>query len=99
MSGRFALIVASGAYSDPKLSRLRTPTRDAEELARVLRDPAAQGGLRLVDGQVDLEVADRRVAQHAGQLLGVAGRGPQPAQLRVAVGAVRHDQRVAAGHG
>ena len=39
MPGRYALIVAGGAYSDPKLSRLRTPTRDAEELARVLRDP------------------------------------------------------------
>jgi hypothetical protein len=38
--GRYALIVANGTYSDAKLSRLRTPTRDAEELARVLRDPA-----------------------------------------------------------
>jgi hypothetical protein len=37
--GRYALIVANGTYRDPKLSRLRTPTRDAEELARVLNDP------------------------------------------------------------
>ena len=40
MAGRYALIVANGTYSDEKLSRLRTPTRDAEELARVLHDPA-----------------------------------------------------------
>ena len=40
MPGRYALIVANGTYSDEKLSRLRTPTRDAEELARVLNDPA-----------------------------------------------------------
>jgi hypothetical protein len=39
MPGRYALIVANGTYRDPKLSRLRTPTRDAEELARVLHDP------------------------------------------------------------
>jgi hypothetical protein len=37
--GRYALIVANGTYRDEKLSRLRTPTRDAEELARVLHDP------------------------------------------------------------
>ena len=50
MAGRYALIVASGAYRDPKLSRLRTPTRDAEELARVLRDP------EIGDFEVDLAV-------------------------------------------
>ena len=50
MAGRFALIVASGAYSDPKLSRLRTPTTDAESLARVLRDP------EIGDFEVDLAV-------------------------------------------
>jgi hypothetical protein len=50
MAGRFALIVASGAYSDPKLSRLRTPTTDAEALARVLRDP------EIGDFEVDLAV-------------------------------------------
>jgi hypothetical protein len=37
--GRYALIVANATYRDEKLSRLRTPTRDAEELARVLNDP------------------------------------------------------------
>jgi len=50
VAGRFALIVASGAYSDPKLSRLRTPTTDAESLARVLRDP------EIGDFEVDLAV-------------------------------------------
>ena len=43
MPERFALIVANGAYSDPKLSRLRSPTTDAEALARVLRDPEIGG--------------------------------------------------------
>lgn len=36
---RFALIVASDTHSDPRLSRLRAPAADADELARVLRDP------------------------------------------------------------
>jgi hypothetical protein len=37
--GRYALIVATDTYSDPKLRRLRAPARDAEALADVLRDP------------------------------------------------------------
>lgn len=37
--GRFALIVTSDTYADPRLSSLRAPTADAEELGRVLRDP------------------------------------------------------------
>jgi hypothetical protein len=36
---RSALVIASDDYADPKLRRLRAPARDAEELARVLRDP------------------------------------------------------------
>src|SRR3954447_10530469 len=43
MPGRYALIIANATYADPRLSRLRTPTRDAEELARVLRDPDIGG--------------------------------------------------------
>src|SRR5215208_4764792 len=50
MAGRYALIVANGAYRDPKLDRLRTPTTDAERLAGVLRDPAVG------DVAVDLSV-------------------------------------------
>jgi Caspase domain len=37
---RSALIVASYDYQDPGLRRLRAPARDAEALARVLRDPS-----------------------------------------------------------
>ena len=37
---RYALIVASDTHTDPRLSRLRAPAADAEELARVLSDPA-----------------------------------------------------------
>jgi hypothetical protein len=39
MADRLALIIANGDFDDPKLSRLRTPTRDAEALAEVLSDP------------------------------------------------------------
>jgi Caspase domain len=37
---RSALIVANDEYVDPRLRQLRAPVRDAEELARVLADPA-----------------------------------------------------------
>jgi len=39
VAGRYALIVATDAYADPRLSRLRSPARDATALADVLRDP------------------------------------------------------------
>jgi hypothetical protein len=38
-AGRYALIVATGKYADPKLSALRSPDRDADRLAKALRDP------------------------------------------------------------
>jgi hypothetical protein len=37
--GRYALIVATDEYKDPKLNRLRTPATDAAALADVLGDP------------------------------------------------------------
>jgi hypothetical protein len=40
---RFALVVANSTYDDPTLRQLRAPSRDAEELARVLGDPAIGG--------------------------------------------------------
>lgn len=39
MADRLALIIANGDFDDPRLSRLETPTRDAEALAQVLDDP------------------------------------------------------------
>jgi Caspase domain len=39
MPGRYALIVATDEYGDPKLNRLRTPAMDAAALAGVLGDP------------------------------------------------------------
>lgn len=42
-SGAYALLTATGRYSDPTLGRLRAPTHDAEELAKILRDPAIGG--------------------------------------------------------
>ncbi len=44
MSDRLlALIIANNEYDDPKLARLVTPSRDAEALAEVLRDPVIGG--------------------------------------------------------
>jgi uncharacterized caspase-like protein len=40
---RSALIVATYAYDDPGLTRLRAPARDAEALAEVLGDPDIGG--------------------------------------------------------
>jgi hypothetical protein len=40
---RIALIVAVDRYHDPQLTRLRSPSRDAGELAKVLADPAIGG--------------------------------------------------------
>ena len=40
---RLALVVATGTYADPGLSRLRAPARDAEDLAQVLADPGIGG--------------------------------------------------------
>jgi Caspase domain len=38
-----ALIVASGRYTDPTLGELRSPSRDAEQLAQVLKNPTIGG--------------------------------------------------------
>jgi Caspase domain len=51
--GRFALIVASSRYTDPRLARLEAPTHDAEALAAVLAKPGI-GGFEVatvVDGE------------------------------------------------
>ncbi|KES03272.1 hypothetical protein BU52_31235 [Streptomyces toyocaensis] len=42
-AGRYALLVATGRYENEDLGRLRSPARDAEELADVLRDPRIGG--------------------------------------------------------
>jgi WD40 repeat protein len=41
--GRLALVVATGAYADAGLRRLRAPARDAADLAQVLADPGIGG--------------------------------------------------------
>ncbi|MCT7352674.1 caspase family protein [Streptomyces sp. 15-116A] len=41
--GRFALLIATGRYENPALRQLRSPVRDAEGLAEVLRDPGIGG--------------------------------------------------------
>jgi hypothetical protein len=46
--GRYALVVATAQYSDPKLQLLRAPAADAEHLGAVLSDPAR--------GDFDVEV-------------------------------------------
>ncbi len=66
---REALIIASGQYQDPGLGALRSPSRDAEEFAEVLRDQAVGGfGVRglldkpghLLREEIDGFFADRR---------------------------------------
>lgn len=47
-AGRHALLIATSAYRDPKLQRLRAPAADVERLAYVLRDQAI--------GDFDVEV-------------------------------------------
>ncbi|MFI9819320.1 caspase family protein [Streptomyces sp. NPDC052013] len=42
-AGRFALLIATGHYENQALRQLRSPARDAEGLADVLRDPAIGG--------------------------------------------------------
>ena len=78
MPGRYALIVANGAYRDPKLSRLRTPTRDAEELARVLQRP---GDRRLRGRARDRRARVRAAAQDRDASSPTAARRPAAAAL------------------
>lgn len=64
---RLALVVATGTYADPTLSRLRSPGRDATELAAVLED-AAIGGFAvetLLDAPAD--ELRRRVARFCAE--------------------------------
>ncbi len=39
MSGKFALVIGNTEYTDPGLAQLTTPGKDAENFARVLKDP------------------------------------------------------------
>lgn len=61
-STRAALIIATAQYDDPAFSKLRSPVRDAAELAAVLSDPAV-GGFTVTtvvdqsDSQVRLAIA------------------------------------------
>ncbi|WP_149546941.1 caspase, EACC1-associated type [Streptomyces marokkonensis] len=42
-AGRYALLVATGRYENEDLGRLRSPARDAQDLADVLKDPRIGG--------------------------------------------------------
>src|SRR6266496_4434130 len=39
MTGKHALIIGNTEYNDPGLAQLTAPGKDAEDFARVLRDP------------------------------------------------------------
>src|SRR6516164_8598646 len=56
---RLALLVATSVYSDPDLRQLRSPGRDASELAEVLRDPRIGG----FDVQVLVDAASGEVQE------------------------------------
>jgi WD40 repeat protein len=71
---RLALVVATGTYADPGLSRLRAPARDAEDLARVLADPGIGGFAvtTVIDQsahQIRLAVEDFLAGRGTGDLL------------------------------
>jgi hypothetical protein len=61
--GRYALVVATAEYEDPKLRRLRSPTADAKDLAAVLGDPA----------KGDFEVSSLINPSHARATRAIAG--------------------------
>ncbi len=84
---------------EPMAGEVQQQQRVARPVAEERGDPPAQRGVALVRRQLDLEPADLGIAQDVGERLGVARRGAEPAQLRVAVRVGGDDQRVAAGHG
>jgi uncharacterized caspase-like protein len=43
MSGKFALVIGNTEYIDPRLAQLTAPGKDAEDFARVLKDPKLCG--------------------------------------------------------
>lgn len=43
LGSRSALVIATSDYADPQLGQLRSPVKDAEDLAAVLADPAIGG--------------------------------------------------------
>ena len=71
---RLALVVATGAYTDPGLRRLRAPARDAADLAQVLADPGIGGFAvtTVIDQsaqQIRLAVEDFLAGRGTGDLL------------------------------
>ena len=71
---RLALVVATGTYADPGLSRLRAPARDAEDLAQVLAAPGIGGFAvtTVIDQsahQIRLAVEDFLAGRGTGDLL------------------------------
>jgi hypothetical protein len=79
---RFALIVANSAYEDETLRQLRAPSRDADELARVLGDLEI-GGFEVEQSRNEpAHVLRRRIARFFGDrsagdvlLLHLSGHG------------------------
>ncbi len=69
--GRYALLVATGEYEDPRLSRLRAPAQDVERLAALLEDPDV-GGFASV--RVLRDAADHEIRRAVSRL--VSGREP-----------------------
>jgi len=62
-TGRSALVVANAVYDDRSLQSLRSPARDADELARVLGDPAIGGFDVDLLTDADERTVRRRVAE------------------------------------
>jgi hypothetical protein len=73
---RHALAVATTAYTDPGLSQLRAPARDATDLAKVLADPQI-GGFTVTS-------AINKPASDTGRSIDCMAFGPRGGMLPVA---------------
>jgi WD40 repeat protein len=72
---RNALVIATNSYADPRLRQLRSPVKDAEDLAAVLNDPAI-GGFRVTQL---IDQAEYRIRREIAAFL--HERGPEETVL------------------
>jgi Caspase domain len=72
---RNALVIATSSYADARLSQLRSPGKDAEDLAAVLADPAI-GGFKVT---ALIDSTESRIRRGIAAFL--AGRGPDETVL------------------
>lgn len=64
MTSKFALVIANTDHQDKSLAKLTAPGKDAEDFARVLRDPQIAG---FDDVQVLLNESDEKTRRTIGR--------------------------------